>query len=147
MRDRILDIETPEGKMETFISHPEQGGPFPMVILYQDFWGVREELYDLARMVAVDGYYVVVPDLFHRTEPRRSDFRDDNNRMISSWKLPPEQLAFAAGPIGEHRDEMALGDTRALMDFVRAAGEPVKPGAFACFGYCLGGRIALKAAI
>jgi len=146
MRDRILDIETTEGKMETFISHPEQGGPFPWVILYQDFWGVREELYDIARMVAVTGYYVMVPDLFYRTERRRSDYRDENNRMISSWKLAPEVLAFVAGPIGEHKDDMAMRDTQALMRFVRA-GEPVKADAFACFGYCLGGRLALKAAI
>ena len=30
--------------MESFITHPQQDGPFPPVILYMDIWGVREEL-------------------------------------------------------------------------------------------------------
>ena len=44
--------------METFVTHPQQDGPFPPVIFYMDVWGVREELYDLARRVATVGYYL-----------------------------------------------------------------------------------------
>src|SRR4029077_8905061 len=38
----------------------EQGGPFAPVVVYMDVWGLREELYDIARKVAVVGYYVVL---------------------------------------------------------------------------------------
>ena len=59
MRERLLAIETPSGRMETFVTHPEQDGPFPPVVIYMDVWGLREELYDIARKVAVAGYYVL----------------------------------------------------------------------------------------
>jgi carboxymethylenebutenolidase len=34
MRERFFDVETPSGRMETFVTHPEQNGPFPAVIIY-----------------------------------------------------------------------------------------------------------------
>jgi carboxymethylenebutenolidase len=33
------------------------------VVVYMDVWGIREELYDIARRIATAGYYAVVPDL------------------------------------------------------------------------------------
>ena len=38
MHDRTVAIPTQAGQMETFITHPEQGGPFPAVVIY---WGLR----------------------------------------------------------------------------------------------------------
>ena len=66
MHEKIVEILTADGRMETFITHPEQGGPFAPIIVYMDVWGLREELYDIARKVAVVGYFVVLPDLYYR---------------------------------------------------------------------------------
>lgn len=66
MRERFLDIETPSGGMETFVTHPEQDGPFSAVSIYMDVWGVREELFEIARRVGTVGYYCLVPDFYHR---------------------------------------------------------------------------------
>jgi len=41
--------------MKTFLTQPEQEGPHHAVVLYMDAWGLREELFDLARRVAVWG--------------------------------------------------------------------------------------------
>ncbi len=49
MKERMVDIATPDGKMETFVIHPEDGGPFAPVVVYRDIWGVREELFEIAR--------------------------------------------------------------------------------------------------
>ena len=57
MKERFVEIETPSGRMETFVTHPEQDGPFPAVIVYMDIWGVREELFEIARRVGTVGYY------------------------------------------------------------------------------------------
>ena len=66
MYEQLVEITTPSGAMETFITRPQVGGPFAPVILYMDIWGVREELYDIARKVATVGYCCLVPDLYHR---------------------------------------------------------------------------------
>ena len=58
MKEKIVEIETPDGLMETFITHPEQGGPFPPVIIFMDVWGIREQLFDIARRIGTVGYAV-----------------------------------------------------------------------------------------
>jgi hypothetical protein len=37
MREMTLAIPTDSGQMETFITHLEDGGPFPAVVIYMDF--------------------------------------------------------------------------------------------------------------
>ena len=36
MIDQQIDIATKDGKTTTFITHPERGGPFPVIIFYMD---------------------------------------------------------------------------------------------------------------
>src|ERR1700741_735838 len=66
MIEKTLDITTAAGQMETFICHPERGGPYPAVFLLMDAPGIREELRDMARRLATVGYYVLLPNLYYR---------------------------------------------------------------------------------
>src|ERR1700691_4447080 len=66
MIEQTLDIATKAGAMETFICHPERGGPFPAVMLLMDAHGIREELRDMARRLGTVGYYVLLPNLYYR---------------------------------------------------------------------------------
>src|SRR5439155_7123025 len=91
MIEKTIDIPTEDGRMETFIAHPEEGGPFAPVVVYMDVWGLREELYDIARKVAVAGYYVLLPDLYYRQGRIRHQWRDADGRMISMHNLDPER--------------------------------------------------------
>src|SRR6266581_2186426 len=54
MIEATLDIATKNGAMETFLCHPERGGPFPAVMLLMDAPGIREELRDMARRLRLD---------------------------------------------------------------------------------------------
>src|SRR6185295_5926913 len=58
MIDQQIDIATKDGKTTTFITHPERGGPFPVIIFYMDAPAIREELRDMARRLGTSGYYV-----------------------------------------------------------------------------------------
>jgi dienelactone hydrolase len=58
-----------------------------------DVWGLREELYDIARKVAVVGYYVVLPDLYYRQGRIRHQWRNERGQMISMHNLDPERQA------------------------------------------------------
>ena len=84
--------------METFVTSPEQDGPFPAVILYMDVWGVREVLFDLARRVATVGYYALVPDFYYRQGRIRADYRDEHGHAISLKNLTPEQQEAVLAP-------------------------------------------------
>jgi len=67
MREAEITITTDDGTLDAFTCHPEEGGPFPAVILYMDAPGIREELRDMVRRLATAGYFVMLPNLYYRT--------------------------------------------------------------------------------
>src|SRR5262245_52489615 len=133
--------------METFITHPEQDGPFPPVIFYMDVWGVREELYDLARRVATVGYYGMVPDFYYRQGKIRSTYVNDQGKRISLGRLSKEDKEKVLAPAAKLADSMVVEDSGAILKFLQAGGEPVKPEAVGAIGYCMGGRHVMQAAV
>ena len=63
MKEFQTDVKTPDGMMDCFVCYPE-GQPLPAVILYMDIPGIREELRDMCRHIAEQGYVAVLPDLY-----------------------------------------------------------------------------------
>jgi len=138
MHERIIEIPTADGRMETFITHPEQGGPFAPIIVYMDVWGLREELYDITRKVAVVGYYVVLPDLYYRQGRIRHQWRNERGQMISMHNLDPERQAQVRAPLQKLSDAMVVADSGAILAFL-AKDEPV-PVAGAATGCAKGSK-------
>ena len=145
MKERMIDIATPDGRMETFVTHPEDGGPFAPVVVYMDIWGVREELFEIARRIATVGYCCVVPDFYYRQGKIGHLFRDDDHRMISLHNLDEETQNKVQAPRSKLSDAMVMRDTGALIEFFRGE-ERVRDGAAGCIGYCMGGRHVVCAA-
>lgn len=145
MKERLVNVGTPDGTMKTFVVHPQQHGQYPAVILYMDFWGVREELYDIARWLATVDYCCVVPDLYYRQGIVLSEIRDRDGRMMSLNRLDDAARAQVLVPLKKLSDAEAMDDTAAILQFL-ANDESVRPGAKGCFGFCLGGRLAMRAA-
>ncbi|MDH3444889.1 MAG: dienelactone hydrolase family protein [Deltaproteobacteria bacterium] len=145
MLERFVEVNTADGVMETFVTRPEKNGLFPAVIIYMDIWGVREELYDIARRVGVVGYCGVVPDLYYRHGRRiHFDFRNDNNQTISRDRLIGENLRqILARP--QLTNAMVTEDTGALLEFLKGS-ESVRPGGVGAVGFCMGGRYVICAA-
>jgi carboxymethylenebutenolidase len=143
MQGRNVDITTPDGIMDGYAAHPGDGKSHPLVVLFMDIWGLREELYGIARRVAAEGYYCVVPNLFYREGRLRYERRDAAGRMVSFDKLPPAlQEDMRAHAMALNR-QTARTDIAAILDFCR--GEPVAPGFCGAVGFCMGGREAFLA--
>jgi carboxymethylenebutenolidase len=144
MIESMTDIETPDGRMDTFVCHPEEGGMFPSVMILMDIWGLREELFDIARKVAVTGYHCVVPNFWYRQGRVRFEFRDSKGQMLSFEHIPVEAQKQMREQMRVTPDEMAMADFRSVLKFLET--QPVKPGPKGTIGYCLGGRYSLEAA-
>jgi carboxymethylenebutenolidase len=133
-----LDIATKDGAMETLIYHPERGGPYPPVLLLMDAPGIREELRDMARRLATVGYYVLLPNLYHRAGrdaifgpdvlEQGSAERERMRRVRTKMTIPP-----------------VMDDVAAMIAFADAQ-SAAKPGPVGVHGYCMSGPFALPAA-
>lgn len=143
MIGKDLVIPTPDGMMDAYAAHPDDGGPFPLVVLFMDVWGLREELFAIARDVAAKGYYCVVPNLFYREGKVRYEKRNAQGKMVSFTALPPEKQAEMMGRSAKVDRARSRTDIAAILDFCR--GEPVKGGPAGSAGFCLGGRAAFYA--
>ncbi|MGE0255786.1 MAG: dienelactone hydrolase family protein [Alphaproteobacteria bacterium] len=139
MLERFVDIATADGRMKTFVVHPEQDGPFPPVVLYMDVWGVREQLFDIARRIASVGYVCVVPDLYYRVDWTPFDLRDATGRTVSLLRLTDEMQAKVRAARMHLKDAMVVADSRAILAFLDADAA-VRPGPVGSVGYCMGGR-------
>ena len=134
MIEHHLDIATADGAMNSFVVHPEEGGPFPVVLFYMDAPGKREELHDMARRIASVGYFVVLPNLYYR---RTRDF----------WLQERTEAAMAV--MFEHMNSLTnalvVQDTQALLAYVDAlpAADGTRIGAV---GYCMSGPFVVWAA-
>lgn len=145
MKERFERVATKAGAMKTCIVQPEDDGPFPAVILFMDFWGVREELFDIARWTAVAGYCCVVPDFYYRQGTVLNEAIDSNGKMMSLTRLDPAAKAKALAPLEKLSDAEAMDDTGSLLAFLER--DPaVRNGPVGGFGYCLGGRLVMRAA-
>ncbi|MFA6267521.1 MAG: dienelactone hydrolase family protein [Pseudolabrys sp.] len=144
MNGIAIDIPTADGIMDAYAAWPDGAGPYPLVIMFMDIWGLREELFGLARKVAEQGYYCVVPNLYYREGRLRFEKRDVVGRMVSFDKLPEDQqkemLVLGRGLTRQ----MIATDVSAVFGFVST--RPVSDGPAGTVGFCLGGRIAFFAA-
>jgi carboxymethylenebutenolidase len=145
MKERVADVVTGSGTMRVFVVHPEQDGPFPAVVLYMDFWGVRPELHDIACWVATVGYCCVVPDLYYRQGAILNEILDQQGKMVSLNRLDDAARANALAPLRTFSDAEAMDDTAAILQFLANEGS-VRAGPKGCIGFCLGGRLAVRAA-
>jgi carboxymethylenebutenolidase len=133
MIEREIDIPTPDGSMNTFVTHPEEGGPHPVVLFFMDAPGKRGELHDMARRLASAGYYVMLPNLYYR---RVRDFRMDPSD--EARRIMYEHMRSLTRPL-------VLTDTAALLRFAgddAAAGR----GKVGAVGYCMSGPFVFWAA-
>lgn len=144
MIESMTEIVTADGRMDAFVTHPREGGPFPSVLILMDIWGLREELFDIARKVAVTGYHCVVPNFYYRQGQVRFAVYDNNGRMKSFERIPAQTHDEMRKQIALTTDEGAMADMKSILAFLR--GEPVKDGPKGLIGYCLGGRYVLQAA-
>jgi len=144
MIEKHIDIPTADGRMDSFVVHPEEGGLFPAVVVLMDIWGLREELFDIARRVASVGYHVTLPNFWYRRGKVRFEYRDDNGRMRSLLALPKDVQDELHANMVQVTDRMAMADIGAVLKFL--GGEPVRNGPKGTIGYCLGGRLSLAAA-
>lgn len=137
MIDRQIEIPTSDGHTTTFITHPERGGPFPVIIFYMDAPAIREELRDMARRLGTSGYYVMLPNLYYRSGVM------ELGPLPADPESPERKRMFAL--MNSINIPLVMEDTRALLAYA-AAQSGARTNIVGAVGYCMSGRYAINAA-
>lgn len=131
MIEQNLDLATGNGTMSTFVTHPETGGPFPVVLFLMDAPGKREELHDMARRISANGYYVMLPNLYYRDTASFTVHRED-----------PASAQYMYELMGNLTNRMVAEDVGDLIRYAEAT-EAADASAVGVTGYCMSGPFAL----
>jgi carboxymethylenebutenolidase len=136
--EREERIQTSDGAMTTFVVHPDEGGPFPVVVVYMDALGLREELRGIGRRIAEAGYVAAVPDLYYRI----GDGLEFDAHKLDDPESDEMQRMFAT--MQQLDDQAVMADTRAVLDQLEND-SAASSGPKGCVGFCLGGRLVVRA--
>ncbi|MFM8890405.1 MAG: dienelactone hydrolase family protein, partial [Planctomycetia bacterium] len=119
-----ISIPTPDREIPGYRAAPASGGPFPVILVVQEIFGVHEHIRDICRRFAKLGYLAVAPDLYVRQGDVTTipDFKEIIAQVVS--KVPDAQV---------------LADLDATVSWAKAHdGDTARLG---ITGFCWGGRI------
>ena len=111
-------------KMPAYRSAPEGPGPWPVILVISEIFGVHEYIADVTRRLARMGYMAIAPELFVR--------QGDPSAYGEIAKLQSEVIAKVA-------DAQVMGDLDATVAWAGQHGGDTRR--LAITGFCWGGRI------
>jgi len=138
----MVDLDVPGGRAEGWVSRPSVGGSHPGVLLFMDAFGIRPQIQQMAQRIASWGYVVLAPNVFHRDGrvadlAQSGDLRDPDVREAAFGLVMPRVRALTG--------DVAGPDVEAYVDALRAL-PGVADGPIGVTGYCMGARLAVRAA-
>ncbi|MBV1774922.1 dienelactone hydrolase family protein [Burkholderiaceae bacterium DAT-1] len=119
-----VSIPVGDKHMPGYRAMPEGDGPFPVVLVVQEIFGVHEHIRDVCRRFARQGYLAVAPELYFR--------------QGSVANLP--SIDDIMKIVREVPDAQVMGDLDATVAWAKASSKG-DTGKLAVTGFCWGGRI------
>src|SRR3954454_19178543 len=66
MRSSSIEIQTPDGVADAYLTRPDDGDGHPGVLFLMDAFGLRPRIEEMADRIAGYGCAVLAPNLFYR---------------------------------------------------------------------------------
>lgn len=110
-------------ELHGYLTMPEGEGPFPGVLMVHEWWGLNEEIIELADAMAAEGYVVLAPDTY---------------RGPTTSLIPRAIYLRVTVPEDRVDDDMLRA-----FDFL-AGQDNVDAARIAVVGFCYGGGVALR---
>jgi len=121
------EVKIPAGDIEipAYRAMPAKGGPFPVVLVVQEIFGVHEHIKDMCRRFAKEGYLAVAPELYAR---------QGDPTKFADWKQ------LYAEVVSKVPDAQVMSDLDAAVAWAgkSGSGDVKRVGVT---GFCWGGRI------
>lgn len=136
IEERAVVVKTPTGDMRSTLFAPAAcragGVELPGVLLYSEIYQVTGPVERLGRRLAGEGYVVLAPDVYHEYETGSMGYGADATDRGNALKTEKPLASY---------DSDATAAAQWLQD------QPECNGRLGSFGVCLGGGLALRAAL
>ncbi|MBW3085054.1 hypothetical protein KEM60_01246 [Austwickia sp. TVS 96-490-7B] len=134
----MIQIDAPAGSTEAYLARPDEA-PHPGVLFFVDAIGLRDRTRQMADRIASWGYVVLMPHVFYREGTVADlaptmDLRVPENRAAFGQESLPRVQRYTA--------ELSDADTHTWVEVLSRHAT----GPYATTGYCMGARLAVRAA-
>jgi carboxymethylenebutenolidase len=119
-----VKVPVPDGQVPAYRAMPAAGGPFPVILVVQEIFGVHEHIKDICRRLAKQGYFAIAPELYAR-QGDVSQLRNFQDILKIVNKVPDAQV---------------MSDLDAAVAFAKGSGK-AEVARLGITGFCWGGRI------
>jgi carboxymethylenebutenolidase len=123
--EQMVEFKSGTETATGLLAVPEGKGPFPAVIVIQEWWGLDDWIKDQARALAREGYVALAPDLYHGKVTKDPEVA---HQLMSG--LP---------------EDRAVRDLKAAHAYLQSRAD-VKKDRMGAIGWCMGGKYALELA-
>ncbi len=121
---QIISFQSGTHQREGYLARPEGDGPFPGIVIIHEVFGLNENIKDIARRFADQGYVALAVDLFA-----------GRNRAICMFR-------FMSGQLLNSLNNSSIHDLKAALTFL-AAQPGIDNSRLGAVGYCMGGSFAI----
>ena len=130
---RTVDVKSGDIVLPTYVAVPAGDGPFGVVVVLQEIFGVNGHIRDVTERIAREGYVAIAPALYHRQAPGfETGYTPDDIQIGREYKVKTQANEL-------------LSDIQAAIDYTKTLPQ-VKSGGVGCIGFCFGGHVAYLAA-
>ena len=134
IQSESIDLDTPTGKMRTYVHRPFKTGNFPVILFYSEIFHQTGPIERAAKIVASHGYAVLVPEVFHEFNPIGTvlNYDDIGRNKGNSDKESKDAQAYDS-------------DNQAMINWVKQ--QVWSNDNIGAMGFCIGGHLAFRAAL
>lgn len=111
-----------------YLAEPEEEGVYPAVVMIHEWWGLNDNIRDMVRLLASEGYVVLAVDLYNGEVAETS-----------------EQAGELTSGVRENT-EQAVANMRSAISYLRTLPN-VEQEKIASLGWCFGGQQSLNLAL
>src|SRR5256886_13992029 len=106
-----VKIPVTDGTIPAYRAMPATGGPFPVVLVVQEVFGVHEHIKDVCRRFAKLGHLAVAPELYARQGDvsKLTDIQEIISKVVS--KVPDAQVMADLDATVDWAKKSGKGDT------------------------------------
>ena len=134
-----VTIKTPDGTCDAAFIRPSSG-KHPGVLIWTDIFGLRPTFRDMAKRLAGEGYSVLVPNPFYRTQ--KAPVIEDARKFDFSAPADQAKMKLWTTPINEAG--AIERDAAAYIGFLDKQKEVDTAKKIGTQGYCMGGPLVFK---